>query len=186
MKLNSIIVGLLISITLFSCKNEDKKDSSQQDNYVAIEKPLLDKTIFTVTLNAVVKEDDSFQIFYKYDNEGPFEEKKSFFIEFKGSQEPQDIVFRLPKDEVPYFLRLDFGTNKEQKQVKINNFKIDYLGKTFEAKGKDFFNYFYSNDLVINDIENSTTTPIVSKDGNYDPIFCSAEGLQKQIDLLLK
>ncbi|MBC7523019.1 MAG: hypothetical protein H7239_01050 [Flavobacterium sp.] len=187
MKLKSIIVSLLISIILFSCKNEDKNNSSLPDNNGSVEKPLLDKSIFTVTLNAIVQKDDSFQLYYKYNDNEPFDEKKSLFIEFKGSQQPQDIVFRLPKDEIPNFLRLDFGTNKNQDKIEIKSFKMNYLDKKVEIKGTDFFNYFYPNPLTEKtDAKLGTLTPIISKDGGYDPMVASAEGLSKQIQTIIK
>ncbi len=183
MKSRILLTSLLLAVFFISCKNEDKKES---ETLTTSEQPVVNKNTFSVTLNAIVTEDDSFQIFYKDVEGATFEEKNSFFIEFKGSDQPQDIVFNLPEDVLPNFLRLDFGTNKNQKDITVNSFKIDYLGKTFEVKGKDFFTYFYSNELVKVDAENAKVTPVTSKEGNYDPVFVSAEGLKKQIDLLIK
>lgn len=186
MKLNSIIIGLLFLVTIVSCKNEEKNETSDSTTVVA-EKPELNKNIFTITLNAVVKKNDSFQLYYKNEDAGAFEEKNSFFIEFNGSEQPQDIVFRLPEDEVPNYFRLDFGTNKEQSTIEIKNVRIDYLDKKVEIKGTDFFNYFYANPLTaVIDAKLGTLTPIVGKDGGYDPMTASAEGLKKQIDILIK
>ena len=181
MKLKNVLFSLLVTVTLFSCKNEEKKETDQ----VAIQTAVLDKNIFTVTLTAVVKKDDSFQLFFKNDDAAPFEDKKSLFVEFKGSEQPQDIVFRLPEDEIPNFLRLDFGVNKNQSEVVIKNFKIDYLDKKIEIAGKDFSAYFYGNDLVSMNAKEGIVTPL-TKNGNYDPICASAEGLRKQIEILLK
>ena len=183
MKLKNVLFSLLVTVTLFSCKNDEKKEIDQ----VAIEKPVLDKNIFTVTLTAVVKKDDSFQLFFKNEDAAPFEDKKSLFIEFKGSDQPQDIVFRLPQDEVPNYLRLDFGVNKEQSDIFINKFRIDYLGKNVEIKGNEFFSYFYGNELNEKiDAKAGKITPFITKEGNYDPMCASAEGLKKQIDVLLQ
>jgi hypothetical protein len=166
---------------LFSCKNQEGNNVDSN-----LEKQKENINIFKITLNATVQENDSFQVYYKNDDQSKFDEAKSIFIEFKGSNQPQDIVFNLPEDELPSFLRLDFGTNKNQKEITVNSFRVDYLGKSFEVKGKDFFNYFYSNELVKVDKENSKVTPLTSKEGNYDPIFTSELGLKNQIDLLVK
>jgi len=183
MKINKIVLGLFLAVTLTACKDEKKDEKIEASTEKAIEQ---DKSIFTVTLNATVKKDDSFQIYYKDTDADPFDENKSLFVEFKGSESPQDIIFNLPKDVVPTFLRIDFGTNKTQSDISVNNFKINYLGKTFEVKGSGFFDYFYGNELAKIDKNGSLITPILSKDGVYDPIFCSAEGLKNQIDLLIK
>lgn len=181
MKTSKILIALLILFSIFSCKNEEKT-TARPEVQIEAKNP----NVFTVTLNATVLEDDSFQVYYKNDLELPFQEEKSLFVEFKGSGQPQDIVFNLPEDELPNYLRLDFGTNKKQKEITVNNFKIEVFGKTFEAKGKDFFNYFYTNELVKVDKEHSKVTTLTSKEGNYDPIFTSEEGLKNQIKLLSK
>ena len=172
---------LFLTLSLFSCKNQEGNNVDSN-----LEKQKENINIFKITLNATVQENDSFQVYYKNDDQSKFDEAKSIFIEFKGSNQPQDIVFNLPEDELPSFLRLDFGTNKNQKEITVNSFRVDYLGKSFEVKGKDFFNYFYSNELVKVDKENSKVTPLTSKEGNYDPIFTSELGLKNQIDLLVK
>jgi len=179
MKTSKFLIALVLLTSIFSCKNEEKNNTKPE---VAIEKK--NPNVFTVTLNAIVPEDDSFQVYYKNDAESIFDEKNSIFVEFKGSNQPQDIVFNLPEDVLPNYLRLDFGTNKQQKEITVNNFKIEVFGKTFEARGKEFFNYFYTNELVKVDKETSKVTPLTSKEGNYDPIFSSEEGLKNQIHLL--
>lgn len=179
MKINKYFTVLVILISLVSCKNEEK--TNQEAELIVEKKP----NVFTVSLNVIVLEDDSFQVYYKNDEESNFEEKNSIFVEFKGGSQPQDIVFNLPQDELPNYLRLDFGTNKQQKEITINSFKIEVYGKTFEVNGKEFFNYFYANELVKIDKENSKLTPLTSSEGNYDPIFTSEDGLKNQINLLL-
>ncbi|MGX7667847.1 hypothetical protein [Flavobacterium pedocola] len=184
MKANKILVGLLLALTLLSCKKEEKVEEKTE---VATEQLAANPNIFSVTLNATVKKDDSFQIYYKNDDAASYEEKNSFFIEFKGSDKPQDIVFKLPEDVLPNYLRLDFGTNKEQPEIVVNSFKIDYLGKTFEAKGTDFFKYLTVNELTMKkDTAKSSVTPIITKEGTYDPITYSGKELYDQIQLLIK
>lgn len=179
------IIGVLLLVFMFvSCKEE--KQNTLESSELTTTEEVIDKNIFTVTLNITVKKDDSFQIFFKDIEELPFEEENSIFIELKGSEQPQDVVFKLPQDVLPNFLRLDFGTNKEQSEIVINSFKINYLDKVFESKGNDFFNYFYSNELIEVNKEKAIVKPITSEKGDYDPIFCSEEGLKTQIELLIK
>ncbi|WNM19668.1 hypothetical protein [Flavobacterium capsici] len=176
-----VFISLIVIVFLVSCKDEKIKEES------SIEKVNEDTNDrMKVTLNVTVKKDDSFQIFYKDNEADNFEEKKSFFVEFKGNDQPQEIVFLLPEDVLPNYLRLDFGTNKNQTDMIINNFRINYYDKSFEAKGNEFFNYFYPNELVKIEAQESKVTPIVSQNGNYDPVFCSAEGLKIQLELLIK
>jgi len=187
MRTNYILSILLATFTLVSCKNEEKKENQETAAPEKVDQTALNRNIFTVTLNAIVQKDDSFQLYYKDEDGAPFDEKKSFFVEFKGSDQPQDIVFRLPEDELPNFLRLDFGTNKEQSAIVIKNFRIDYMGKKFEIPGSEYFNYFYANLLTSKvDSKGGVLTPILSKEGVYDPMTSSAEGLSKQIMALVQ
>jgi hypothetical protein len=182
MKTNFFLILASISILLSSCK--DKQDAPQQQQ--TVENKINDK-LFTITLNATVLKDDSFQIYYRDQESGAFDEKSSFFIELKGSNNPQDIVFPFPEDVIPGYIRLDFGTNKEQLPIQINSFKMNYFGKSFEAKGSDFFNYLLVNEFTMKfDKAKSTLTPIITKEGTYDPQTTSEKALYNQIQLLIK
>jgi len=181
MKVNKILLGLFLALALTSCKDEKKSDETSTPE----KKEEVKSNFFTVTLNATVKKDDSFQLYYKDKYEAPYEEQNSMFIEFKGSESPQDIVFKLPEEALPNYIRLDFGTNKNQEPVTVNSVKINYLGKNFDIKGSDFFKYFVVNELTMKaDKEKSIVTPITTKEGTYDPITYSEKALFDQIQLL--
>ncbi|WP_026977254.1 hypothetical protein [Flavobacterium tegetincola] len=182
MKLKTILVCLVLTFCLYSCnENKTSKDTNET------EKIEDDKELFKVTLSAIVTKDDSFQLYYMDDDSQPFDENKSFFIDIKGSPVSQDIVFKLPKDELPNFLRIDFGVNKEQSDIVITNFKINYFDKIFEAKGSSFFNYFVVNEQTITkDVANSSLKPKILENGNYDPITYSELGLYEEIQKIIK
>ncbi len=184
MKIKIILVSVLLSISLLSCKDDVKKQDVVEE---PVEKPTVNKNVLSFTLIATVKKDDVFQIFYKNEEKDAFEEKKSFFVELKGSDAPQEIIFNLPEDEFPNYLRLDFGANKAQDPIAIQGFKMNYFDKSIDVKGKDFFKYFYMNESTEKvDTINAIVTPILTKEGLYDPMFASAEGLRKQIEFLIK
>ena len=88
MKTKFITILLLVT-TLFSCKNEsnnEKTNSSVQ--------PELTKN-FKVSLNVLVKQDDNFQIYYTEKTSSDFNEEESVWVEVKGSENPQDVVFNI-------------------------------------------------------------------------------------------
>lgn len=174
---------LVLSLLLFSCKNEDKKVDESKEG---VAEKVMD-TVFTITLNATVLKDDSFQVYYRKNDEKTFEEKNSIFTELKGSDKPQDIVFRLPEGVIPDNLRLDFGTNKEQAEIKINKFKLSYFGKTFETtSGSDFFNYMLVETKTASfDKEKATVKPLLV-DNSYDPQSTSEKALYDQLQKIIK
>lgn len=183
MKTNRILISLLLILTLSSCKNDSKNDTDS-----STENTVQSKNIFTITINAIVKKDDSFQVYYKeQDDQKPFEEKNSVYAVFKGSESPQDIVFNLPEDVVPNFIRFDYGINKEQSEIIVNNIKISYLGKTFEIKNNELANFISFNEGTLKfNKEKGSISPFILKDGSYDPMSFTSTTLYEKVQQLLK
>ncbi|MBP4137265.1 hypothetical protein [Flavobacterium geliluteum] len=182
MRKKIIFACLILLVGFISCKKEDNKNLTQPAEVET------NKNNFQVTLTATVKADDNFQMYYSQDDyEVPYKEENSVWVAVKASDKPQDIVFDLPQDVIPNYIRIDFGTNQQQKEITISNFKMKYYSKSFEAKDSLFFNYFIPNDCVkILDKNNSVVQNIQPQDGRYDPLFYSEKALYDQIQLLVK
>lgn len=182
MKTNKLFLALLMLSALVSCKKEESKENTDVTSNPT-------KNIFTITLNAVVQKDDSFQVYFKdVDNDQvPFEESKSVYIDVKGSETAQDIVFNLPEDAYPAQIRLDYGINKEQTAIKINSFKINYLDKTLELTPNEFFNHFIFNETtLVKDTINNLIKPIIFDGGGYDPMSYSEKLLNDKLQKIIK
>lgn len=177
------IILIVFCICLFvSCKNENKP---LDENAEVAEKKVID-TLFTITLNTTIKKDDSFQIYYRTASQPTYIETNSFFTEFKGSDKPQDIVFRMPDGIIPDYIRLDFGTNKDQDPIIINNFKMSYFGKVFETKGSGIFNYLLvAQKTATVDKDKSVLLPL-TVDGIHDPQATSEKALYDEIQKIIK
>lgn len=178
MKAKKILFGLLLTLTFVACKKEEKQEVTEVKN-----------DVYRFTLNAVIKKDDTFQLFYKdsNDNKAPFEETKSVSVDLKGSETAQNIVFNLPQDVYPTELRIDFGFNKEQKDIIVNEFKVEFLDKNFIVKGASFFDYFIAEKAFVSfDKATSTAKPIITADGTYDPMFFSEVTLNAEMIKLSK
>jgi hypothetical protein len=179
-----ILVSSLVFLGfLNSCKNEENKS-----NESILEKEIETKkdSLFTIVLNATILKDDSFQIYYKSNNEEVFDEKNSLFTEFKGSDKPQDIVFKLPFGVIPDYIRMDFGTNKNQSEIKVNSFKMSYYDKYFQTQESGFFNYMLVEPKTANfNINQATIQPLLIN-GVYDPQATSEKALYDQIQLIVK
>jgi hypothetical protein len=81
-----ILSGLLFSVLFTSCKD----DKSEQIDAIKEEAP------FTITVNAVVDKDSEFQIYYNEDGSENYPAEQYVNVVIKGSQEAQDLVFKLP------------------------------------------------------------------------------------------
>lgn len=184
MKAKSVLIGFFLALVLVSCKNENSKDKSSDDS---IEKIVQKKNVFKFTINAIVKKDDNFQIYYKENEQDDFVEKNSLYVSFKGSESPQDIVFELPEDVVPNYVRFDYGTNKEQTEVIFNSVQLNYLDKSFTIKNNELANFISFNEGTLKfDKAKGSITPFVLKDGTYDPMSFTSTTLYDQVQLLLK
>lgn len=185
MKANKILLIVLLGITLFSCKNDAKTESSDG---TATQTEEVKKNQIIITMNALVLKDDSFQVFYRdTDSQDPFDEKKSVYAVFKGNPNPQDIVFALPEDDLSSYFRFDYGINKEQSEIVINSIKLDYLGKSFVINKNELANYISFNEGTLKfDKEKGSITPTVSKDGSYDPMSFTGIAMHDKIQELIK
>ncbi|WP_125718517.1 hypothetical protein [Flavobacterium ustbae] len=182
MKTKLFFASLLLITVFTSCKKDAVKEEVKP---IEIETK---KNNFQVTLTAIVKEDDNFQLYYSQDAyEVPYKEENSVWTAVKANSNQQDIVFNLPEDAIPNYIRIDLGTNENQKEIIIKNFKMNYYSKSFEAKDSLFFNYFLPNDCVkIVDKKNAILQNIKTKEGKYDPLFYSEKALYDQIQLIVK
>jgi hypothetical protein len=137
------IILILLLTSLFSCKDEPKNDRTSVEE----EKETIDKTLMRITFKVIAEKDDKASLFYTEDGTINFDDKKTVWTDVKGSSNPQELVFILPKEVLPTHLRLDLGrgVNPQQTYYDINGFKVEYLDKKIEAEGINVFNYFYAN-----------------------------------------
>ena len=171
-------VTLIVLFTLYSCKNNEAVKEEKVEEEV--------QKGFVIKLNATVKKDDSFQVYYRTKSQPTFEEANSLYYEFKGNDKPQDITFILPEGVIPDFIRLDFGVNKEQEPIKVNSLTMSYFGKSFEIQGGNFFNYLLVEEKTMSyDKASATLTPIRNGDF-YDPVTSSEMKLFEEIQKITK
>ena len=176
----SFLTIAIVFITLLSCK--DKATPKDDENGVTNE--LAVKDYYEVTMDLVATKNDSFHVYYTEDGSANFTEENSVWCEFKGSPNSQKLVFKLPEERTPNQLRLDFGLNKEQGDVKVNNIEISYKNKVFNIKGGDITKYFTPNSLSTTiDLVNQTIKPL--KTGNNTSLY-PIETLKPELEKLLK
>lgn len=186
MKLKFLIAIAAAALLTVSCKDDKKPSESTEASEVSAP---VDQDIVVITLNATAKKDDSFQIYYKQDLDvdAPFKEEESLYSEFKGSEQPQDIVWKLPKDVLPTMMRFDVGVNKQQDPIVIHRFSVSRNGKKFEYSGADFNKIFMANEQTVKfDPTSATATGIQLENGGYDPLFNSTILLNEELAKLVQ
>ena len=134
MKTKVFLILLCISMFFISCKNETSKTKEPEQE--------LANDFFKVTLDVKVKKTDDFQIYYIENADENFSEEKSIWINVKGSENQQKVVFDLPKDIVPHLIRLDFGLSDTQEDITLYSIEMNYFGKKFLINKNMFETYF--------------------------------------------
>jgi len=144
MKIKFLVV-LAAIITMVSCKKEEGSENKTGENTAVNQE--VDKDLLKVSFGLVVKKDDNMCLYYTEDGTINFTDKKTVWVPVKGSDNEQEVVFKLPKNVLPTHIRVDFGygKNESQSDVTLKSFKMNYYDKMFEAKDTMIFNYFYPN-----------------------------------------
>lgn len=183
MKTKNIVVSILVMFVLVSCKKETAKTETTN-----AETEL--KETFDVNFNLVVSKDDTFKLYYTEDGTLNFGDDRAVLCVVKGSEKPQDLLFKLPADVLPTQVRLDFGDNIEQGDVVVNSMKFKYLKNVYEktfGAGEDITHYFYPLEAQIKIDDASKTVKLLKPQGQvHDPLMWSNQLLSEEMVKLYK
>lgn len=176
------ITVLVLVISLIGCKNESNGEKIGTDKT----QPEVTKN-FKVTLNVLVKKDDNFQVYYTEKTSSDFNEKESVWVEVKGSENPQDVVFNIPENVLPTMFRLDLGVSDKQEDIKLNGVNIQYLDKSFKSDVPLLVNYFRPLDSTQVDIKKGLIKATFKDGKRIEPaIYPHEEILKSELEKLYK
>ena len=136
MKTRVILASLFLSMALFSCKKEVKTEAAEA---IVVDET---KDLFKVSLDLVVKKNDTLHLYYTEDGSINFSEESSIWLPVTGKEANQEVTFMLPKDVFPTQFRLDLGVNQAQEDIVFKTISFNYLDKKFASTGADVANYF--------------------------------------------
>ena len=167
--MNKFLVIIVLSILFIGCKNENKEIDPIGPESGKVEKST--EQLFVVTLNATVKKDDSFQLYYFDQSKTNFEEVNSVWVNVKGSESPQQIKFILPKDYFPSLVRIDLGVADNQEDIILSSIEMDYFGKKFSTSGLNMANYFRPLESTEVDFETGIVKSIIKDGKRIEPVL---------------
>lgn len=144
----AILIFTVLAFTVISCKKSET-ESKEETKPVAADV----KQNFSVELDVISQIKDDFALYYTEDKTINFTSDKAVWSGVKGQPTSQKVILNLSEELIPTDIRLDFGINKDQEDIVLENFKLDYYGKTFQARGSDFFKYFIPNDSIKTEID---------------------------------
>jgi hypothetical protein len=177
MKKSVILFSLVFMSMFFSCKD----DSKIEEEVVVQNKP-----VFKIALDLVIKKDDSLQVFYCENGETEINGANTVWSSVKGNNNSQQVIFNLPEDVFPTKLRIDLSKNKDQDEIEIKGFTINYDKKSFSVKDTMFYQYFIPNEQIDWD-RKKAIAKFKSKEGEFfDPQFGSRELMEAELQKLYK
>lgn len=177
-----LITILLLITTIFGCKDEKSVDNLE------IVKPDVIDNSFKLTLDVIVKENDDFSLFYTEDGSTDFTKIEPIWISVKGSESSQKVIYSLPEDVIPTQLRLDFGINKNQKDIVLNNVSMNYKGKTKTIGCPNLVSFFRADDskCTFDHVTGKIVAKIVDGKRQYPSLYPHETVLQPEIEKLIK
>jgi hypothetical protein len=153
------IILACLFLTLISCKKEENNKTESQEEIVDNTKDL-----FKVSMDLLIKKNDTLHLYYTEDGSVNFNEESSIWQSISGKDANQEITFNLPQDVYPTQFRIDFGVNKVNEEIVLRRIKFDYLEKSFIASDSMIFMYFRPDES--NSIVDKTKKTLRRKDKN--------------------
>lgn len=142
-----LLLPVVLLTFMVSCKKEEEKPAEAATPDAPVKENL------NVALDVRAEIDDNFALYYTEDNSINFTSEQAVWSGVKGGNQSNKVYLTLSEDILPTDIRLDFGINDKQGNVVLENFHMDYAGKSFEFKGSDFFKYFAPNNEVKAEID---------------------------------
>jgi len=177
------IILLFVLFMIFSACKNDKKESKLdlEDNKQERLNKQTKNSNFTIKLNAKVQNDDKFWVLYTEEPGELFSVEKRIIKPVKGSDLHQEIEFIFPdKNIYPARLRLNVGTNREQKIINIKSIEILHEESQIMIADTVLNKYFFPS-KYIDLTENNGEIILNIKDGKYVPFLVSKKLLEEEL-----
>ncbi len=169
------IIFILSLVLIISCKQEKKEqvDTNQKREPI---------NFFNVKIDAVVKGDDTFTLFYLEGNEKNITRENSVSIKVKGGEASQNLEFQLKEDVLPTRLVLRLGGPEASDQkIVFNTIEVGYRNHKITVEKEKIFQFFNPNKFINYNQDTFTATP-KEVDGKFRPNLFSRRILENKID----
>lgn len=165
-------------LSFYTCNDKVSKD----EKAIPVEKTTKYNSVFKISLNIVVPNDDTLELYYQDYNNVNYTYRTKIETEVKKSPSAQDIHFSLPKEVFPTSLRFDFGRNNSEETITINSILMTYEDFSMSISPQEFHSFFVPNKFATYTKETGQVGRKVV-DGKYDPYFNSRAVFIKRLEL---
>jgi hypothetical protein len=183
MKTKFIILFILFVSVFIGCKG-DANTSDPLD----LTKQVQQEEGFKVSLEVVVKKNDSFNLYFTEDGTIDFGKIQPISTKVIGNQSSQIVVFNIQNDVFPNEFRFDLGSNLEQDEIILKSIKFDFKGRSRKFIGSEIGMYFRSDGSnCIYDIATGSIKGKIVDGKRLTPLlYPHEEALRLQIDKMMK
>lgn len=173
----SILLLLILGITV-SCKNDKQAEGATAEGAKEAVNPN-----FNVELTIFASKADDLGMYFIEDNTAEFSSENVCWATVEGQKPDTNVKFEIPEGRIPTRIRLDFGHREQEDSVVVKNVKVNYLEKSLDIKGSEFFNYFGKDDKFKTRVDsvNGTITIYKTAPEFKTPFFYASDALDKKI-----
>lgn len=170
MRLKTCLLYLVAFLVFSACKNNSKNNGNKIENAARTEEIDLEDRLI-VTMNALVPNDDNFEIYYRKKEE-KFQPENKVSLKINGTEKVQELVFVLDVIEFPSYLRIDFGRNPNQNNLRLESLSISFNENSHEFTIEELKKFFHPNKNMKVDFESGEI--VLQKTGDkYNPYLNS-------------
>ncbi|WP_299108177.1 hypothetical protein [uncultured Winogradskyella sp.] len=156
------VLVVFVLLTLFCC--EEKNKPTIIDNAKAKQEFL------TVTVKAIVVEDDTFDLFFSEHILSQYNPDEHVSLKVKGGNNTQELVFNLPKEIYPIKLRLDVGAKEHNTVIKIDEVVFS-TGNKKKIINSNEFDLIFKPNKYLEKTDGINTYKRQTINNFYDPFF---------------
>lgn len=184
------ITMLVFVIFAVACKTKNKSETKEINNKEEVTSSQsvnkeVESTFFQIEIVYQALSNDVFQVFYtSLDSTEPFSAKSMVKKNVSALADYSTVAFKLPKDVLPYKLRIDLGENKKQGEIKIKEIKLKYDDNEIAIQKELIPQFFVTNEFLKFDSKTGVFKTTVVKN-RYDPFLVSTPLLNQKIELEL-
>ena len=181
--MKNLAVCFIALILMFSCKNEntEKTENTKESKENEVVEDKKNEDYFTLTLDAIVKNNDEFSLFYLEGEQNSITKENSLTVNVAGNNLEQSIVIQLQEDVLPTRLIFKYGKNLTSQSIQIKGARLNYNGDEIVISDQNFFQFFIPNSNIV---YNRETYIASSKEvnGKHEPVFYSRKILEDKLD----
>ncbi len=150
---------LIIALIVFTCKDSGK----------TLDKKYEDKLVVEMVMK--IPKSDKFELYYRGKDE-KFDSKKRIQADVIGSEELQKAEFIFDILEFPTHIRIVFGQNKEQAEMRLDHLAFRYNDGVHTFTEEEMKKFFRANSGLKIDFEDKSVRT-ATVDGKYVPYLNS-------------